>query len=133
MSDMSDAPKKLSILAVVSCVLGIGGIVMLTPLGSFAQSGIEEGLRNVLVLPVTAVIVGLIALRRTRKGSGRKGRVIASLGLVFGGGVMAVIVTYLGLLLSVRIAARPAADVLISHPDRCRNSIVARARCPSGG
>jgi hypothetical protein len=94
---MSDAPKKLSVLAVVSCVLGIGGIAMLTPLGSFAQYGIEEGIRNVLVLPVAAVIVGLIALRRTRKGSRRKGRLIASLGVVLGSGVVALIVTYLGL------------------------------------
>lgn len=40
---MTDIPKKLSALAVASCVLALGGIAMLTPLGSFAHHGAEEG------------------------------------------------------------------------------------------
>ncbi len=94
---MNDSEKRLSIFAIVSCVLALGGIAMLTPLGSFAHHGVEETFLKCLILPIAAVICGFIGLRQTRKATGNRGRLFALLALILGVGVVALLFTVMGL------------------------------------
>jgi len=94
---MTHSPPKFSVAAIASCALGLVGVMLLSPLGSFLHHGLEETFLGLLVCPVAAVVCGFISLLWIKRTAGVRGRGFAFAGLILGGGMVALVFTFAGL------------------------------------
>lgn len=100
---MTGTRKSLSVLAAASCFLGLVGMAMLAPYASHVVYRLLHPVCReftawfLFCVPLTAAILGAVALRETRKKAARRGRTLALVGCILGTGVLAVVVVFLGL------------------------------------
>ena len=91
-NDMTDRPPKVSAAAIVSCALGLVGVIL-----PFSQQGVEEFFLLLLVCPIAPLVFGFVSLRRINQNAGMKGRGLAFTGIILGCGMVALFITFAGL------------------------------------